>query len=1650
MEVAVHHQSSLKNCVNHYKMATNEDGDLIDLGNDVCVPRVTVDNATPEEQEHLLDVCPPKLEQKLSLTKQQERVLNSTDKGDVLVTLGHDQVIPICKRIDVVSSDTIKRVRDITKNLEPVIRRDHLGTNKEIQQDTVDHATTISSEKTQEAATVRHEDETYETREINDAFNFLAEHDDNEDQAETSCGHIRKENVDLNRAISPVRLLIGGKEDTASYPFESSSRTSNEEVNGKNDTEKTKSVVTPSEYDVQLNNSVYDSSSPKKFREGNSAKGRSISIRSESHARVVLKRRSQKNVAFERGRRSFRESNRKSWTEGTSLNSAFTVPIELSRIDKFNSLEEYHCAPSVSNIDCGASTFLTRQSSEAESATDVTEDVCSEGSEVDWSWLEEVDCLRAVESFAAAGERGKQEGWVNAIPTKSGSAGRRRACERHETATDRSAVMSVTATAKSLANGGERWPSSGGALLLDQNSSNNRHNGRQHRRHCNGNNNNNNDDDETAAARCNATNEAVDRENRDSATTITTAAAATAATATAAAVAIVGSAAATANSWMRASMRRLRHLRLPEGTQCDNEPANRHPIPVSAPNSLPDIALIAPEILAAQTNGSDTSGTLLRPSSAPARNVITGIASASATTTTITTTTTTVAATPRRAGRQFAGGRSRGVRSREASSRQGSFGSSTTVSDITGNTTCSSSFGCMSSSSPSSTTVSPQRVTRRTCERQRDADTHNDRGEDDDEDENPLGKWPHNFSSSLACLGCTLGLFNISRVSILSMQFGGNFILQFAFLSLVLGIPLLTLQVCLGQRLAAGSVDMWKISPLFQGVGIALLIAQAFIGIYSIVGVSWMFVYFRDSFITKQDRYRWAEPFLLYRDDSRPTHNTTVLYKLYETVPDYFSGAVLQRHHLNEANPGVVTLKFQVAFNLAVVWMIIFVSLSKGLRSYGKVIYVFTLVPVFGMLVLCAKLVGLAPSPIQIFPAIIWNEFFINEKSWLAASNEVFFTWGLLGAAAMQIAAHNKHKRLQRDTSMVIFLTFLILSLSVFLANTCIQILRHQGYIYTTSSFERISGYTFMRVANQPAPSGYSSTPERFMSHASFLVGQRIIQPGTDTSTESGYQVLRLATELVPATFALLGTEQASPFWAVLFYFILILFGIAQQLAIWHCVITGIMAINTKMMKLWETTITFFSCACAYILGLPMATELGIYVVYYLDYIVGGSWWIIVLYIIQIGAVFAVRGRPHTGEAVVAELFPPTERCLRYWIGPLLSFTWNVVLPTILTVLSIVIFKNSDFRELYSYRRTSRDYWAVWARQLGAAIQLIPILTIPAVAIIQTCRYLNSGPPDICDSEQVEVTVNHCEQCNGRIQLLYRPPMEPEDPRDAQTQIGNDTNTSLHGNGILASATTEIPFEDPPPKYTPPPSYTTATGARIAKMLRQSFRRSVRRIANVLGESSAPQQRSTLQPPPPDYATVLVEMNLSGTPMSHDHITIQIPSEPRPDVTNIGGNRHSVDASSERRHRPNTIDRATRIGIAGRSRAIERTHSTLDRGCRPHANITAHTLSGSNLTAADVANLLRSSIRRGTARTQQSLRRSFCHEEPTTAASVENLVEAAAPIGEDSLILSKDTSLVPGEQIDDSHRRDDDDHNNDDDGNEKKTASEMENSVSVI
>lgn len=958
--------------------------------------------------------------------------------------------------------------------------------------------------------------------------------------------------------------------------------------------------------------------------------------------------------------------------------------------------------------------------------------------------------------------------------------------------------------------------------------------------------------------------------------------------------------------WLRSSMRRLRHLTLPIDS-------------MSGDSDLPLPDVVATNVL---SRISEVPSEALRPTSAPSRLSREG---------------SVLSADNRDSESLGAEGRGSSASSR---SRRGESLSSTSDSSFESSveTPGTASTGFNQRGGQQGDNV-------RTCENVRHSDMP--------QAESPLGQWPHSLSSTLACLSCSLGLFNISRFAILSIHFGSNFILQFVIMSLVLGLPLFTLQMCLGQQLGAGVIDMWRISPLFQGVGVSLFLGQALMGIYSIIGVSWVFVFFRDSFITRNDKYRWAEPSLYFYINGKRQYNQS--RGLSQTIPDYFNGVVLHRDHLTSEN-GISSIKFQLAFNLAVVWMIVFISLSKGLKSYGKVIYFFTIVPVFGIFLLSAKIVGMMPPNYisNVLPEINWDEFFLNSKSWLAASQEAFLTWGLLGAAVMQITSHNKHKHLlQKDSSLVVLITFIVLFLVAFLANTCVQILRADGYNYITSSYENLDSSIFLKQTTD-LPVSLANSPEKYMLHNSYTVGHKVIRPFVDRNTESGYQVLRLATELIPAMFAILGPERLSSFWAVLFYFILILFGIAQQLAIWHCVITGIMAIRAKILKSWETTITFFSCSFGFLLGLPMATEWGIYLVYFMDYTVGGIWWLLIVILLQIVAVFVVRGRPYSGDALVTALFRP--RGIPSTIGCfplLLSFVWNVILPVALVILCLSTFKNGNYREMFVWHHAPVvEYWPLWARQIGSLLQLLPIILIPLVAVIQSYRYLNNGPEDILD----------------RIQLLYRPPLGDHMDEFAiqEAAAAGRLNNSRNAATILA--------EDPPPKYTPPPSYTTATGARIAKFLRQSIRRSVRRIASVLGEPSNIRHRNAIPqtlPPPPDYSAVLVEMNQRGNP-----------------PTSVTDGVASV-----------------RISTLERLRMLQ-----------PNPG-------SSHITAAEVASILRSSFRRSTVRRGNIVRNEDSNfpSNSITSISAENLIDSAAPIGETSLVLdlsscenglSKNTTVI--------------------------------------
>ncbi len=78
--------------------------------------------------------------------------------------------------------------------------------------------------------------------------------------------------------------------------------------------------------------------------------------------------------------------------------------------------------------------------------------------------------------------------------------------------------------------------------------------------------------------------------------------------------------------------------------------------------------------------------------------------------------------------------------------------------------------------------------------------------------------WGKGFEFLLACIGYAVGLGNIWRFPYLCYKNGGGaFLLPYLFFVLVGGMPIMYLEVGLGQFMSQGNISIWDICPIFRG-----------------------------------------------------------------------------------------------------------------------------------------------------------------------------------------------------------------------------------------------------------------------------------------------------------------------------------------------------------------------------------------------------------------------------------------------------------------------------------------------------------------------------------------------------------------------------------------------------------------------------------------------------------------------------------------------------------------------------------------------------------------------------------------------------------------------------------------------------------------
>ncbi|XP_075165850.1 sodium-dependent transporter bedraggled isoform X2 [Haematobia irritans] len=823
--------------------------------------------------------------------------------------------------------------------------------------------------------------------------------------------------------------------------------------------------------------------------------------------------------------------------------------------------------------------------------------------------------------------------------------------------------------------------------------------------------------------------------------------------------------------------------------------------------------------------------------------------------------------------------------------------------------------------------------------------------------------WPHNYSRTLALISCTLGLFNICRFAVLTINYGPNFLIQFLLLSIIFGVPFFWLQMCLGAKIRAGPVSMWKISPICSGIGIALILVQYFIAVYSSVVIVWLLVYLSDTFIY-QSSYRWAEPinFMIPRNFSHIYSNLT------ESVPDYFNINVLQRLQilkLFESSGIRVRINDRLAFYLAILWAMVFLILCKGLRSFGKVIFIIGILPLIALAVVTGKLLYVVDlMKIQnVFSASELDDFLINSKTWTAAAQETFLTWGLLGASVIAItsrASKNQSKiSLKTDAILAVLVTLIGLCLSALMGLCCIQILNQSGYMYVPGSYEKPGTYASVYSLKSSLTSDIISYPTKLVPHYSSLIGE-VYRRQSDVKTISGYQILRFVTELFPAVLTIAGDSFSWP-WAALVFLMLFIFGISQLCVMWK-------PISSALGN--STSAVLLSCVTGLLLSIPFATEVGITLLHYMDSLIGGAWFIAVLWAAEIFGVFLIRGRPYNGDDLVNDLKMSGS------MSAFLALSWNVLLPISLIALAVIEYKISLSSQLYYWR--GRSYYTYWARKVGALTQIGFLLLVPIISIIQIYRYLTSGPPDILD----------------RIQMLYRP-MEgsvSSRPLNISHRENLDARYRQNRNGYSTENGNTSLQNDAPPKYTPPPSYTTATGARLAKILRQSIRRSVRRI---LGDSGRTRPILSIQIEqndnhttfPPEYSSASVDQSsISNEVANSISETIEITNRP---VNNlIYGRSLSLGRKNLKRKAAEKVQNLNRPTSAPRDNTGFNIFDPSRRSIRAPRPYTAE----------DVITILRSSTRNRTSHVTRN---------QMVFRSIENLVLNAEPPGISSSILSE-------------------------------------------
>ena len=521
--------------------------------------------------------------------------------------------------------------------------------------------------------------------------------------------------------------------------------------------------------------------------------------------------------------------------------------------------------------------------------------------------------------------------------------------------------------------------------------------------------------------------------------------------------------------------------------------------------------------------------------------------------------------------------------------------------------------------------------------------------------------WGGKLDFILSCVGYAVGLGNVWRFPYLCYKNGGGaFLIPYGISVIFMGIPLFMLEVSVGQFMSIGGLGVWKLCPIFKGVGWAAAIVACWLNVYYIVVIAWALYYLFNSFTTNLP---WARCDNEWNDENCITGKETAAImrnqssankslNLVPAVQQYWYRKVLDESSgIDE--PGI--LRWELAITLFIAWLLCYFCIWKGVKQTGKVVYFTALFPYVVLTVLLVR--GLTLDG-----ALDGLEFFLKPNMtkllepnvWMDAGSQVFFSYGVALGSLIALGSYNHYN------------------------NNCYRDAMIVGCINSCTSL--FAGCVI-----------FSN-----LGYMAWYQGKNV----SDVAQEGPgllFQVYPEAVTLMPL----------SQVWSVMFFFMVLLLGLDSQFCTVEGFITAMVDEYPRYLRKYRPLFIGLVCLLSYVVGTSCISQGGIYMFTLLDTYSASGYsllWLAFFETVSISWVFGANN---------------FISCLEHMIGYRPHIWWKIcwfgLTPAMIGcifIFTLLKYASPKYGDTYKYPG--------WAEIMGWCMALSSMMVIPLYAFFKT------------------------------------------------------------------------------------------------------------------------------------------------------------------------------------------------------------------------------------------------------------------------------------------------------------------------------------------